>query len=106
MPSFYPPANVREEARRALDWRRTYKRGGTSVGLATARLLASGKPVSLKKARHIARYFPRHAVDARAKGYRSGERGFPSAGRIAWGLWGGTPGWVWSRKLVDTYRER
>lgn len=97
---FTIPKGVREEAQRGLDWRKEHGRGGTSVGVATARTLVSAARVSPAKARHIARYFPRHEVDKKGEGYSPGESGFPSNGRIAWALWGGDPGRAWSEKLV------
>jgi len=36
------PAGVKEEAKRGLKWRKEESRGGTSVGLNTARTLAKG----------------------------------------------------------------
>jgi hypothetical protein len=98
--TFKPPPSVVAEARRGLAWRRATGRGGTNVGLVTAHILASGRALSLRKVRHIARYFARHEVDSRAKGWRPRERGYPSNGRIAWALWGGWPGWRWSRSGV------
>jgi phage I-like protein len=97
---FSIPDGVKAEAEKGLAWRKKFKRGGTSVGLATARTLVSGGNVSPEKARHIARYFPRHEVDKQGKGYSPGEDGFPSNGRIAWALWGGDAGRAWSSKLV------
>lgn len=97
---FSVPKGVREEAQRGLDWRKEHGRGGTAVGVATARTLVSAANVSPAKARHIARYFPRHEVDKKAEGFRPGEEGFPSNGRIAWALWSGDPGRAWAEKLV------
>ena len=37
----------------------------------------------------MASYFARHEVDKQGQGWSPGEDGFPSAGRIAWALWGG-----------------
>jgi HK97 family phage major capsid protein len=51
-------------------------------------------------------YFARHEVDKEAKGFRPGEEGYPSAGRIAWALWGGDPGQSWAnRKSAELDRE-
>lgn len=97
---FGVPAGVREEAQRGLDWRKEHRRGGTSVGVATARTLVSAANVSPEKARHVTRYFPRHEVDKQGKGWSPGEDGFPSNGRIAWALWGGDAARAWSAKLV------
>jgi hypothetical protein len=41
-------------------------------------------------------YFSRHEVDKDAEGFGVGEKGYPSAGRIAWGLWGGDSGFTWA----------
>jgi hypothetical protein len=97
---FAPPEGVRVEARRGLDWRDEYGRGGTEVGVARARDLSNGRNVSPETARRMASYFARHEVDKQGEGFSPGEPGFPSAGRIAWALWGGDPGQAWSSKLV------
>jgi hypothetical protein len=57
------PKAVQQEAKRGLEWRKEFKRGGTPVGLNTARTLAEGGQIGIKKIRHIAKYFPRHEVD-------------------------------------------
>jgi len=41
-------------------------------------------------------YFARHEVDKKGQGWNSGEEGYPSAGRIAWLLWGGDAGKAWA----------
>jgi hypothetical protein len=52
-------------------------------------------------------FFSRHEVDKRAEGFRPGEKGYPSAGRIAWALWGGDAGFSWStKKRNQIQRER
>ena len=52
-------------------------------------------------------FFSRHEVDKEAEGFRAGEDGFPSAGRIAWGLWGGDAGFAWStRKRKEILAEK
>lgn len=94
------PASVQKMARIGLEQRKEHGRGGTSVGLGSARRLAAGGTVSPEFVRKVARYFPRHAVDLRATGAKPGDDGYPSNGRIAWNLWGGTPGWVWARSKV------
>jgi HK97 family phage prohead protease len=97
---FTPPAGVREEAARALAWRREFGRGGTEVGIARARDLSNGVTISPDTARRMVSYFARHEVDKQGEGFSPGEPGFPSNGRIAWGLWGGDPGQAWSAKLA------
>ncbi len=94
------PKSVQAEAKRALEWRKKHDRGGTSVGLNTARTLARGGQIGIRKIRHIAKYFPRHEVDKKGKGYEPSEPGYPSNGRIAWALWGGDAGERWASAIV------
>lgn len=94
------PESVQRMAEVGLRQRKEHGRGGTSVGLGSARRLAAGGTASPEFVRKVARYFPRHAVDLKAKGANPGEDGYPSNGRIAWNLWGGTAGWTWARAKV------
>lgn len=103
---FTIPKGAKEEAKRGLAWRKEHGRGGTSVGLSSARYIINNTTVSPQKARHIAKYFPRHEIDKRADGYSPGEDGYPSNGRIAWALWGGNAGRDWSNKLVRAMNRR
>jgi len=88
------PASVARNAAKGLELRKRYGRGGTAVGMGTARMLARQATVSLAKVRHIARYFPRHAGD------RLDQRDPPSNGWIAWLLWGGYAGRRWAEGVV------
>jgi HK97 family phage prohead protease len=97
---FSPPAGVREEAAKGLAWRNEYGRGGTAVGVARARDLSNGTNISPETAKRMASYFARHEVDKQGEGWSPGQDGFPSAGRIAWALWGGDPGQAWASKLT------
>ena len=98
---FSIPKSVQNEAEKALNWRKEYNRGGTAVGMNTARTLAKGGQIGIRKLRHIAKYFPRHEVDKKGKGWAPGEDNFPSNGRIAWALWGGDAAWRWARAIVE-----
>lgn len=91
-----PPQGVRAEAARGLKWRREYGRGGTAIGVARARDLANGRDISPDTISRMVSYFARHAVDKEGQGWAPGEPGYPSAGRIAWALWGGDPGRTWA----------
>lgn len=97
---FSPPQGVRDEAKKGLEWRKQYNRGGTAVGVARARDLSNGKNISPETAKRMKAYFDRHEVDKKGQGFSPGEDGFPSAGRIAWALWGGDAGQAWANKLV------
>ena len=103
---FSIPKGAKTEARRGLDWVSEHKRGGTSVGRGSARYILSNETAGAEKVRHIAKYFPRHEVDKQAQGWRPGEKGYPSNGRIAWALWGGEAGKTWSQKLVRAMNKR
>ena len=91
-----PPSSVREEAQRGLDWRKEYGRGGTPVGWARARDLSGGADIPLATIRRMVSFFARHEIDKQGRGFRVGSEGYPSAGRIAWALWGGDAGRVWA----------
>lgn len=105
--NFSIPTGVKNQAEIGLGWSKEFNRGGTEVGKATANYLLSNSTVSPEKARHIARYFPRHAVDLKTPANsKPGAEGYPGAGLIAWKLWGGNEGWRWSQKLVDAMNSR
>jgi len=91
-----PPQGVRKEAQRGLDWRKEYKRGGTPVGWARARDLANGVDISDSTISRMVSYFARHEVDKQGQGWKPDTEGYPSAGRIAWALWGGDAGRTWA----------
>ena len=95
-----PTDAMAEEARKGLEWRKEFNRGGTSVGVARARQLVNKQSLSPSVVRRMFSFFARHEVDKRAEGFRAGEDGYPSAGRIAWALWGGDAGFSWSRRKV------
>lgn len=103
---FSPPDGVRKEAAKGLEWRKEYNRGGTAVGVARARDLSNGKSVSPETIRRMVSYFARHEVDKKGEGWSPGEDGFPSAGRIAWALWGGDAGQAWSAKVSRSMEAR
>jgi hypothetical protein len=94
--SFKPTQGMIEEALKGLEWRREYNRGGTEVGVARARDISNGKNLSLDTVKRMRSYFARHEVDKNGEGFKPGEEGFPSAGRIAWALWGGDAGKTWA----------
>lgn len=93
-----PTTGMAEEARKGLDWRKEFKRGGTAVGVARASQLIRRENLSPRTVKRMHSFFSRHEVDKKAEGFRPGEKGFPSAGRIAWALWGGDAGQSWARK--------
>ena len=92
------------EARRGLEWRQAYGRGGTAIGVARARDILNRRRLSRTTVARMASYFARHEVDKRAQGFRPGEPGYPSAGRIAWALWGGDAGQAFARAILQETR--
>ena len=47
-------------------------------------------------------FFSRHEVDKKAKGFSTGEEGFPSPGRVAWDAWGGDAGFSFAKRCRNT----
>lgn len=95
-----PTDAMAAEARRGLEWRREFNRGGTAVGVARARDIMGKDTLSISTVRRMHSFFSRHEVDKQGKGFTPGE-GYPSAGRIAWALWGGDPGQTWARAITN-----
>lgn len=95
-----PPATVAAAARRGLELRAEYGRGGTTVGVARARDLSNRRTLTIETVKRMVAYFTRHEVDLQAPAAKRGNPGYPSAGYIAWLLWGGDAGRSWARKIV------
>lgn len=106
METFKPPINVVQEAKRAVGWIKEHKegKGFTRVGIARAYQLAKREPVSYNTVKRMHSYFSRHTLDQKAEGFKKGEKGYPSAGRVAWDAWGGEHGKEWADRI--TQRER
>ena len=95
-----PTDAMAAEARRGLEWRKEFNRGGTPVGVARARDVMNKDTLSISTVRRMHSFFSRHEVDKQGKGFTPGD-GYPSAGRIAWALWGGDPGQTWARAITN-----
>ena len=95
---FKPTSSMAEEAQRGLDWRKKFNRGGTAVGVARANQLTNRENLSPSTVKRMYSFFSRHEVDKQGQGYKPSQEGYPSAGRIAWALWGGDAGFSWSTK--------
>ena len=100
-----PTQGMAEEARKGLEWRKEFKRGGTAVGVARANQLVRKEKLSPRTILRMYSFFARHEVDKQAEGFNVGEKGYPSAGRIAWALWGGDSGQTWSTKKRDQIKK-
>lgn len=93
-----PTDAMAKEAIRGLEWREEFGRGGTAVGVARARDIKNKTKLSISTVKRMYSFFSRHEVDKKAEGFRPGEKGYPSNGRIAWSLWGGDPGFAWAKR--------
>lgn len=105
--TFRPPQAVQANAKRALEWLEQGKAGSgfTDVGRRRASQLANNQPVSLETIKRIYSYLSRHETDARAEGFERGEKGYPSAGRVAWDAWGGDEALAWSRSIAERFEK-
>lgn len=103
--SFAPTDEMKSEAEMGLMWREEYNRGGTEVGVARARDISNGRNLSPETIQRMDSYFARHEVDKQATGWNRGEDGFPTAGRIAWQLWGGDAGRDWAARMMERIKR-
>jgi len=92
-------AEIAKQAAKGLELREKHKRGGTAIGVARARDLKNRRDLSPETLRRMKSYFARHKVDKRAKNF--GDDDNPSAGYIAWLLWGGDAGRDWVKKQLS-----
>jgi len=102
---FVPPKGAQAEAAKGLRWREKFGRGGTAVGVARARDISNGKALSLDTIGRMVSYFARHEVDKQGEGWSPGQKGFPSAGRVAWALWGGDAGRRWAESVYKREKK-
>lgn len=89
-------------AEKGLKLREEFGRGGTDVGVRRARQIIDGGPMSDDDVKAMHSYFARHGVDKDTMTHSWGDDADPSAGYIAWLLWGGEEGKRWA----DRERER
>lgn len=101
---FTPTQAMIDNAKQGLEWREEFERGGTDVGVGTANAIID-KKITADRTKRIFSYLSRHEVDKDAEGFNYGEDGFPSAGRIAWELWGGDEAFTWSADKVKEIKE-
>ena len=92
-----PPEAVADEARKGLELREEHGRGGTEVGVRRAEQLMARRLVSDRDIKSMYSYFARHAVDKHGKDWANATK--PSAGKIAWLLWGGDAAEAWIGRL-------
>ena len=74
---------------------------GNQVGVARARNIKNGDNLSIDTIKRMNSFFARHEKSSKGgEGFKPSQDGFPSAGRIAWALWGGDAGQSWAAKKV------
>lgn len=106
--SFSPPSSVRSAARRGLELRKKYGKGGLTTqeagkqgigsGVARATSLANGESVSYETIKRMAAFFSRHAQNLAG--------GEDDAGFIAGLLWGGSAGRAWANRIIKMMESR
>ena len=106
--SFSPPSPARAAARRGLELRKKYGKGGLTTqeagkqgigsGVARATSLANGQSISYEMVKRMAAFFSRHEKN------KSG--GEDDAGFIAWQLWGGDAGRSWANRIIKMVESR
>lgn len=89
-----PTETMANNAKRGLELRAKFGRGGTAVGVARARDLSNRTNLSPETVARMYSFFSRHEVDKKGKDFDNPTR--PSNGKIAWLLWGGDSGFAWS----------
>lgn len=105
--NFVPPKQVQLAAKKGLELRKKFRRGGLSSitagrlgigsGIVRAVNLSKGSKLSPKTVKRMHNYFSRHKSDKRP-GWSNPSK--PSNGYIAWLLWGGDAGKRWADKVV------
>lgn len=100
-----PSDSMANNARRGLELRKKYGRGGTEVGVARARDISNKKNLSPDTVGRMVSFFARHGAN---EGKNKLPNGAPSNHYIAWLLWGGNSGRTWANakwKRIKQERE-
>jgi hypothetical protein len=84
-----PPVAVQAAAKRGLELRKKFERGGTDVAVARARDIAAGRQLSISTVRRMNRFF-----DSAEKGEKRDD-----TASIVWALWGGDAAAKWSTQV-------
>lgn len=94
--TFTPTKAMAAAAKRGLRLREKFGRGGTEVGVKRAEQLVARETLGEADVKSMHSYFARHAVDKQGKAHEWDSDTDPSAGFIAWLLWGGDAGKRWA----------
>lgn len=98
-------AGMKAEARKYRQWKAEGRRGGTSVARDKARQILSGQDIPADWVVEMNAWFARHEADKQGEGFRPGEDGYPSPGRVAWAAWGGDAGQAWSGRKSEQIKQ-
>lgn len=96
--TYQPTERMQQNARRALEVRATKppsQRGMTPVGLARARDLANGRPISFATVQRMYSYLRRHEGDKEGATWDEQGKGWQ-----AWNGWGGDAALRWSASIL------
>lgn len=102
--NFTPPKSVQENARRALEIRASKppsQRGMTSVGIARARDLSNGRPVSPETIKRMVAFLSRHEVDKQGSTWDEKGKGWQ-----AFFGWGGDEGFAWAKRILSQMQKQ
>ncbi len=100
-----PTDGMRTEAKRYREWKKEGEGGGTDVARTRATQILSGNELSADTVITMNAWFARHESDKSGKGFRQGEDGYPSNGRVAWAAWGGDAGQTWSGSKSNSIKK-
>jgi hypothetical protein len=103
--SFRPTQEMAAAARRGLRLREQFGRGGTDVGVHRAQQLAEQQALEAADVKSMHSFFARHEVDKNTKTHQWDSDTDPSAGFIAWLLWGGDAGKVWADSKAKSLKD-
>ena len=100
-----PTEGMRKEAERYRAWKKEGEGGGTDDARTRATQILSGNELSPDTVITMNAWFARHESDKSGKGFRPGEDGYPSNGRVAWAAWGGDAGQTWARSKSNSIKK-
>ena len=100
-----PTDGMRKEAERYRAWKKEGEGGGTDDARTRATQILSGNELSPDTVITMNAWFARHESDKTGKGFRPGEDGYPSNGRVAWAAWGGDAGQTWARSKSNSIKK-
>ena len=100
-----PTDGMRKEAEKYRAWKKEGEGGGTDDAATRASQILSGNELSPDTVITMNAWFARHESDKSGKGFRPGEEGYPSNGRVAWAAWGGDAGQTWARSKSNSIKK-